>query len=141
MQTCLPAKARDLLLLAPLRTARLLQGCTPLARLAPASELLARGRDAPLAVLWLLLLLGPGSRRRGDASRWTWPLLLLLRPGSKRRWKGSKLTCPLLPGKLPALALLPRELPTHSHAGSLLLSGKLLALALLPRELAPHSHA
>lgn len=106
MQTCLPAKARDLLLLAPLRDALLLRGCSSLARLAPARELLARGRDAPLAVLWLLLLLGPGSRHRGEASRLTRPLLLLLRPGSKRRWKGSELTCPLLPGKL----------PSHSHA-------------------------
>ena len=116
MQTCLPATARDLLLLAPLCDALLLRGCRPLARLAPARKLLALGRAAPLALLWLLLLLGPGSRRRGEASNWTWPLLLLLRPGSKRRWNGSKLTWPLLPWKLPALALLPGKLPAHAHA-------------------------
>ena len=75
MQTCLPAKARDLLLLAPLRDALLLRGCSPLARLAPARNLLALGRGAPLTLLWLLLLLCPGSRRRGEASTLTWPLL------------------------------------------------------------------
>ena len=84
MQTCLPAKARDLLLLAPLRDALLLWGCSPLARLASARKLLAHtlGRPAPLALLWLPQLLGPGSRRREEASKLTWPLLLLLlRPG------------------------------------------------------------
>ena len=73
MQTCLPATARDLLLLAPLRDALLLRGCSPLARLASARKLLALGRPAPLALLWLPLLLGPGSRRRGEAFKLTWP--------------------------------------------------------------------
>ena len=134
MQTCLPAKARALLLLAPLPNALLLRGCSPLARLAPARRLLALARDAPLALLWLLLLLSPGSRRRGEASKLIWPLLLLLWPGSKRRWKGSKLTWSLLPRKLPALALLPGKLPALA-----LLPGKLPALALLPGKLPAHA--